>query len=142
MTKSRSFVTFNADFADDAVFAASGDIITPRGRNVCEDFVRTLRSKDVSVSNPMQYEFYGWEFTANISGAEMWFLLQSAENWLLIIEDRSKKKTWFGKIHDISSETLQVIDEVIAESHLLSNAQWFTKKEFESGTDRGSPDPY
>lgn len=141
MSSSRSFVTFDADFPDDAVFAASGDISVPGGRNVGAAFVEALRSRAISVSDPKQYEFYGWEFTANVRGTEIWMLLQGLEDWLLIIEDRSGKKTWFGKAQEPPLESLQLIDDVIKQCPMFSNAAWFTKKEFEAGALGGSPSP-
>jgi hypothetical protein len=41
--------------------------------------VDALRSRTISASDPNQYDFYGWEITANISGKELWMLLQGSE---------------------------------------------------------------
>ena len=141
MSNLRTFVTFDADMPDDAVFASSGDISVPRGRNVGEAFVEALRSRAVSASDLNQYEFYGWEITADVSGNEIWMLLQCSETWLLIIEDRSGKKTWFGKAQEPPLGSLKLIDDAIKRCPRFSNVLWFTQKEYDAGMQQGSPYP-
>lgn len=141
VSSSRYFVMFEADLPNDAIFAASGDISVPGGRNVGEAFVKALRSRAISASDPKQCEFYGWEITANVNGVELWMLLQGLENWLLIVEDGSGKKSWFGKAKEPPLGTLQMIDDVIKQCPMFSSISWFTRKEFEAGKQAGSPSP-
>jgi hypothetical protein len=141
MTGQRTFVTFEANLPDDSVFTDSGDIIVPRGRHVCEKLVQGMRSAGITVTDPEQHEFYGWEFTANLNGAETWMLLQGVETWLLILEDRSGESGWFLKANDPSIDSLRLIDDTLKSRSNFENVSWFNRKEYETGARVGSPVP-
>ena len=141
MGSHRNFVTFEADLPDDTVFAESGDISVPGGRNVCAELVEIFRSEGMSTSDPEQHEFYGWELTANLHGTETWVLLQRTEPWLLIIENRSQKSSLFRKTPTPTDASLNFIDYALKKSGKFSNVSWFTRNEYESGLQVGNPVP-
>lgn len=141
MTSQRSFVTFDADLPEDSVFADSGDIEVPGGRNVSELLAEQLRLRRWSVCNPVQRDYYGWEFSGEVNGVETWMLLQSGEPWLLIIEGRRKRAFWFPKAIEPSDQSLERIDEVLKSCGQFGGISWHTKQDYDAGRHGGSPSP-
>jgi hypothetical protein len=141
MRSQRSFVTFNADLSDDAVFTESGDIEVPGGRNVSELLVQQLRLQGWTACNPVQRDYYGWEFSGEVDGIETWMLLQSGESWLLIIEGRKKRAFWFSKAIEPSEQSLKRIDEVLKRCGQFDCISWHRKQDYDAGLHGGGPSP-
>lgn len=141
MGNQRTYVTFLADFPDDIVFNEAGDLLVPGGRNICEKLVECMRAEGIPASDPEQYKFYGWEFTASLDGAATWLMLQYPGPWLLMVEDRSVKWSWFRKRKEPSDAALNLIHDTLGKAGKISDISWFTSKEYNSGVKAGSPAP-
>ena len=137
----RTFVTFEASLPDDAVFAESGDVSVPSGRNICEVLIANMQSEGIVASDAEQHESYGWEFTAKIDGAEVRILVQWVEPWLMILENRSGRSGVFRRAREPSASSMNLIHDVLKQVMEISNISWFTRGEFESGSRVGNPNP-
>ena len=128
----RRFATFEADFPDDATWSASGDIVTPTGRNVCAALASAFEDCGFEVSKLYQHEDYGWEFTANKDKEKYMFLLQYAEPWLLIAEDRSGL---FDKLRRPSRlvDALRAVTVNLNRDSRFKRVRWYTRAEYEQG---------
>jgi hypothetical protein len=142
MTSHRSFVTFNADLPDDSVFTNGGDIEVPGGRNVSELLAERLRLHGWSVRDPVQRDYYGWEFSGEVDGIETWMLLQSGEEWLLIIEGRRNRFFWFPKAIEPSEQSLKCIDEILKSCSHFEGISWHSKQDYDAGRQGGSSCPF
>ena len=139
----RTFVTFESDFPDDGEFTEQGDTKRPAGCNVAFALAELLRRQNLSVTDPIQYSFYGWAFQASGDGVTLRFLLQFPGPWLLLSQDRSnffhRMFRASGAAHQDILKTMNV--SLIADGR-FRNLKWFSKKEYESGNKGcGSPHP-
>jgi hypothetical protein len=141
MGNNRTFVTFESSLPSDAVFAESGDVDVSPGRNICEKLIADIRCEGIVVSEPVQREFYGWEFTVQLEENIVWILLQWVEPWLLIIENRGDKSGWFRKAREPSDHSLTFINDVLNKAGVFSGILWFARSEFEAGSPVGSAAP-
>jgi hypothetical protein len=141
MTDQRTFATFDADLLDDSEFSEAGDILVPGGRSICAELAQLLSIEGFQISKPTQHEFYGWEMTVERDDISTWILLQGGEPWLMIVEGRSGMLGWLGKSKSPSEQVLALLDATIKKCSHFSKVAWFTRKEYESGGQDGSPTP-
>jgi hypothetical protein len=132
----RTFVSFEADFPDDAIFGTPGNPEIPSGRNVAEALVQCLRDRNLKVSDATQHSFYGWEFLVEYEdGGRFWFLLQYTGPWLLLSQARPslRQRLLSREPQDAAhGRLLHMIDDCLKNDRRFSNPAWFTKEEFES----------
>ncbi len=143
MTKDlRTFATFKATFPDDGEFGNRGEILRPAGRNVSTALREMITREGLAASEPQQHSFYGWEFTASCNGFKLWFLLQTAGDWLLITRDTTglverliRKTTWSHR------RVLEALNRLLANDPRFGEATWYTRGDYESRQSVGFPNP-
>jgi hypothetical protein len=133
-----TFVTFEAEFPDDAVFDARGDIEVPGGKNVAEAIVYSLRTRGVEVTEPAQHSFYGWKFTAHAGDESFDFVLQYPDPWLLLSQrvESLMDKLRHPKSEDTYRKVLVEVSTVLGQDGRFRRQSWFTKEEYESDVSR------
>ena len=136
-------MTFEASFSNDAEWDDQGRPIVPPGRSIAQTIAEELSSRGASVSRPTQHSFYGWAFDITFEGCEAWSLLQFPGPWLLLIEEkRDRSQRPVGSRSSVPmSRLLREVDEVLKDRERFSSVQWFTKKEYESGSQQGAHTP-
>jgi hypothetical protein len=140
----RDFVTFDADFPDDAQWDEQDNPVLPGGRLVAEAIREKLQIAGVSCSAVSQHSFYGWAFDANAENAKVSYLLQAGEgwlpggllcNWLLRLEPQeSLLRRWFGPFNSAGFESLQTkVHDILTGDKRFSKVLWYTRADYESG---------
>jgi len=128
----RTFITFEADFPDDAKFTSGGDIERPGGFAIAEALCRMLRDCGLKVSNPEQHSFYGWAFIVSEKDTRIWFVLQYPDPWLLL----SLNKTFFFKRLFSSRPAsqhrriLEMLNDLLAHDSRFQKISSFTEEEY------------
>ncbi len=128
----RNFVVFEADTPDDGVPVENGEPI-PAGRAIAETLRDALCTSDRAGSVVAQYSFYGWEFRAG----PYWCLLQYADPWLLIVEDRSRiVERWFNRRRTATAfrAFLDQLRDFLDAEPRFSRIRCFTKREYDDHT--------
>ncbi|HYD87878.1 MAG TPA: hypothetical protein VEA80_10410 [Vitreimonas sp.] len=133
MTTVPTFVTFFADFADDAVFNAAGDVERPGGNAIAAALCHQLAEEGVPVFPPVQHSFYGWAFATKPKGA-LGFVLQYVDPWLLICENQG------GVAPDEFIAMVHATHRALVSDPRFSSVQWFTRTEFDKGA-QGANEP-
>lgn len=141
MTEQATFATFDSDLPDDSEFSDAGDIVIPGGRGLSEVLTQAFERQGFNVLEWNQYEFYGWQTTLELSGQKCWILLQGGRPWLLIAENRSGILSWIHKTGDAFRETLLAIDTALKDEDRIKNVSWFSRAEYEKGSQVGSARP-
>lgn len=129
--KSRTFITFEADFPDDIKFSESEDIERPGGHNIALAMSEIFTSRGLKVSDVWQRDYYGWEFSVKDRGLTVWLILQFGEPWLLLINnDTSIFRRLFGsKLPDYSS-LLDTLIDYLGQDARFTCIQRFTEEEY------------
>lgn len=140
-----NFVTFDANFPDDAVWDGQGNLLIPGGRQITETIKGKLQEFGIQCSDVYQHSFYGWGFTAIYNKAKFRCLLQVGEAWLLLFDQESSLATQLlglEKQHEF--EYLQEkVHHILKFAQQFSNTLWYTREDYESGRKhRASPSPY
>jgi hypothetical protein len=135
MMDRRDFVTFDAEFPDDAQWDEQGNALVPGGRAVAEAIKDKLQERAVSCSDVAQHSFYGWAFDVKSENSRVWCLLQTGDAWLLLLEERkSLMKRFFGSSNTAGFDSLQMkIHDILTGDRRFSNILWYTKSDYESG---------
>jgi len=130
----KTFVTFEADFPDDASFIADGDPAdVPGGRAIAEALRGLLAARGFTVSAPAQHEHFGWALTAEEGGCRTWLLLQVGEPWLLITEDQSGMVArLLGRGGPFQRRVLEALGEALRADGRFREVTWFTRAEYEA----------
>ena len=125
----KNFAKFSADFPDDSLENADGDIVVPAGRSIAS----AIASRIASASTPLQHSFYGWRFEFRcFSGNEAWALLQQPGPWLLTVE----VKGWFlreSKKDAVLGEAVEVVKKVLGSMSEIHEVSWHTPESTGSG---------
>jgi hypothetical protein len=140
----RNFVTFEAQFPDDAVWNEAGKPLVPAGHGIAIAFQVRLKERGFKCSEPKQHKFYGWSFEALSERVCIWLLFQGGGPWLLIAEPkRSILAQFFGRGRGPDfEESLGILHEILRSDKRFSNARWFTRSEYERGKEgRASSSP-
>ena len=83
----RTFVTFNADFPDDAEWDENGLPLVPGGKGITLRIGELLCSQSHECLHVEQHSFYGWRFNVRVLGVLFVCLVQGYEPWLLTCEE-------------------------------------------------------
>jgi hypothetical protein len=127
----KNYLTFEADFPDDAQWSSSGDLLVPPGRGVAEAVGAGLKARDIPMGEVSQHESFGWAFSAE----PYWCLLQYPGHWLAIVEDYSSlvHKVLRRATTAADFETfLKTFHDVLASDPRISNIHGYTRTEYES----------
>lgn len=137
-----TFVTFEAEFPDDAVFDSGGDIQVPGGKNVAEAIVGSLRTRGTNVTEPAQHSYYGWKFTARAGNESFDFVLQYPGPWLLLSQraESLMDKLRQPRSEDTHRKVLEAVATILEHDHRFRRQSWFTKEEYESDVSRSRRD--
>jgi hypothetical protein len=141
MTEPRNLATFNAELPDDSEWSEAGDNLVPEGRGACLLIMEIARKIGLEVSEPYQHSHYGWALDAKIGASKFWILLQYADAWLLIFEDRT------GILGRMKSGRMSLLDllhqmnDALNAHDIISDIRWFSSKEFESNVSAGHETP-
>ena len=150
----RAYVTFE-DAENPALAVGDADSFDspPPGRALADDLAQALQQAGLSASYPVsQWESYGWEFTMNVDGRDVWFMLQSTAwpaseegspsdpsgEWLVISDTprRFLEKLRGLTFEESHQKAVTILASVLAQPR-FTNIRWFTKEEFESQGGRG-----
>jgi hypothetical protein len=106
--------------------------VAPPGRELAEDIVRALQTGALTLAFPVsRWEAYGWEFTVEIGGRKVWFMLQASDQWLLITD--TPRRFWEKLMGATSGEqhgkALAILALFLVPPR-FTNVRWFTKDEF------------
>ena len=128
----RSFVTFQADFPDDAKWDESGNLIVPGGRAILSCISSALERNGITCSDPKQHSFYGWEFDADCREVRVWCLIQA--KWLFLTKARRSLAdvVLWRKHEEEHREFLKVVHAVLHGDPRFGVVRWFTRQEYES----------
>lgn len=140
----RDFVTFDADFPDDAQWDERGNLLVPGGRAIAEAIKDKLQQVGVTCSDVVQHSFYGWAFYATFENSNIWCLLQVGDAWLLTLEEqKSLMSRLFGSRKTAGFDRLQtMIHNILTGDNRFSNVLWYTRADYESGKkERARPSP-
>lgn len=140
----RDFVTFDAEFPDDAQWDEQGNALVPGGREIAEAIKSKLQDRAVSCSDVSQHSFYGWAFDATYENSRVWCLLQAGDAWLVLLEEqKSLMRRLFGASNTTAFDSLQAkIHDILTGDKRFSNVLWYTKSDYESGKkERAHPSP-
>ena len=135
----RTFITFDADFPDDAEFAASGDIVRPGGNAIMIALADALGGQGYKLSELVQHSFYGWAFTTGKDG-EHYLILQFAGPWLLQagIQDAAGRPV--EEADRAFVDLLHTCHHILLADSRFHNIRWFTREEYDkSAPGRASP---
>jgi hypothetical protein len=143
MSEIRNFVTFNADFVDDAQWTDNGDLLVPGGRTIADALCFALQKIGCVVSPVSQQSFYGWTFDANIENLTLNCVLQAGADWLLVA---TPKPTLTGRLFGNHIQSFRkfviILHDVLVNDRRVSKVFWYTREDYEAGkTDQGSPIP-
>ncbi len=129
----KSYVTFDADFPDDAIENEQGDVEIPPGENIMSHLANRFRERNFQVSDPKQHSYYGWCFTVQYKEAEIWLLIHPPGHWLLLSQvDKTITQTILLKNLDhLHHELLQVLKEILSVDNKIEKVEWYTRKEYE-----------
>jgi hypothetical protein len=147
MTEPRTFVTFTADFPDDASWDDRGNLLVPGGRTIAAVLATALRLAGSSCTDVVQHSFYGWTFDVTCDNIKCRFVLADGDaemEWLLQIEGRlSLLGLSFRRSSCDDIRSCQVrVHEILHNDIRFSNVLWHTREDYEScRTDRASPVP-
>lgn len=126
----RSIATFRAALPEDGEWSREGDPVVPPGRTLADAIVRTLRERALAPTEPTQHSFYGWAFAVG----RHWCLLQHAEDWLLMIEDRSPLLHRLLRRRETAAAFATFLDTLrtaLESDPRLSAIEWYTRAEYE-----------
>jgi len=134
----RTFVTFEAEFPDDAVFDSRGDIEVPGGKNVAVAIVESLRTRGMDVTWPAQHRFYGWKFAACAGNDSFDLVLQYPGPWLLLSQrvESPMDKLRRPKSDNTHRKLLEEVSTILEQDRRYRRQSWFTKEEYESDVSR------
>jgi hypothetical protein len=143
MNEIRNFVTFIAEFPDDAAWNEKGDLLVPGGRAITEELGNLLRTHGCTVTTVEQHSFYGWTFDV-VDEQRAAFILAQAENeWLVILSPR--QTLWSrltGRDYETPLKILARVHESLKLDKRFSNIRWHTRRDYEGGKgDRASSAP-
>lgn len=141
MTERPTFATFEADLPDDSEFSDAVEMMIPGGRRLSEVLTQALERQGFKVLEWEQHEFYGWQTTIDLSSQKCWILLQGGDPWLIIAENRSDILGWINKVDDAFGKILLAIDTTLKSDEHFKNVSWFTRAEYEKGSQVGSARP-
>jgi hypothetical protein len=133
-----TFVTFEAEFPDDAVFDSRGDIEVPGGKNVAQAIVESLRTRGTDVTQPVQHSYYGWKFMACAGSESFDLVLQYPGPWLLLSQrvESLMDKLRHPKSEDTHRKILEEVSTILGQDRRFRRQSWFTKEEYESDVSR------
>jgi hypothetical protein len=136
--KLRAYLTFEADFPNDAEFAESGDIKRPGGLMIAQVLCKVFQRRTMIVSEPEQHSFYGWSFVVGDGGSTIWFLLQFPGPWLLLSQNRTslRERIFSPRSSSKHRTVLEILNESLAKDKRFREMKWYTKQQYESGGDR------
>lgn len=89
----KSYITFEADYPDEAVWDNNGIMIVPDGRSVVAAIASILKENGYRTSDIFQHSFYGWAVDVNGPEGNFWCMAQNGEPWLLLIV-KGKRSIW------------------------------------------------
>ena len=139
----RTFITFNADFADDAVYGSTIDIVVPAGKNVANAVAQQLRLLGHTCSDAEQHEFYGWSIDVNQDGRQYWLLVQGGGNpWLLTCHSkRSLFQRMFGRVDRIGFKSfLMAVNTALHADARFTLIRWLSREDYEANRDDAASD--
>ena len=130
--KIRSFMTFEAEFPDDAEFRLGGSPLKPSGENVANVLAQTLQRAGTAVTAPKQHSFYGWQFYVSEGGCTFWFLLQFPGPWLLLrLDKRPIIARWLRPCGKTHGAVLNKLCDALAQDVRFKDICRYTKEEYE-----------
>ncbi|MGC3969796.1 MAG: hypothetical protein QM775_21435 [Pirellulales bacterium] len=143
MSDTRNFVTFDADFIDDAKWTDDGDLVSPGGRAIADALVVALRGEGGIASAVAQQSFYGWTFAVSFDGVEVNCVLQAGDSWLLT---STRKLALIDRLVSSHSpafkEFLQLLHRILANDQRFSKVLWHSREDYEAGkVDRACQTP-
>ena len=136
MGKVERFATFKADLPDDSV-ERDGEIVVPGGRNIVEDICDRLRESGHEPTRPQQHSFYGWSFELQVDGLRAFVLLQSPEDWLLIVEVHGGVLTSRGRMSAALTRTVEALETAMTANARIAARTWMTREAYEASAPAG-----
>jgi hypothetical protein len=140
----RDFVTFTADFPDDAQWDERGDLLVPGGRAIAEALRENFQGRGLRCSEVCRHSSYGWAFDATSEKNKVWTLLAAAaEGWLLQLVQR---KSLLAQLIDLTSRNefpglQREVHATLTSDKRFSNVLWYTRADYE-GRQEGSRTPF
>jgi len=140
----RTFVTFEAEFPDDAVWDRRENCIVPGGKGIACTIREALMAHVTDCSVVRSHSFYGWAFDVSIGKCRFVCVIQGSEPWLLICEkeDTSLLEKLWRRTHDERlAAAVNAVHVVLTNDPRFTAVQWFTREEYERGATRGAATP-
>jgi hypothetical protein len=141
----RDFVTFNADFPDDAQWDKQGNLLVPGGQTIAESLRKQLQATGFTCSDIFQHCDYGWTFDVVSDNIDVWCLLAAAEDgWVLMLErEKSIMGRLLGTSDNLAFEGFQdKVHEILTGDSRFIKVLWYSRKDYNSGKGkRGSAKP-
>lgn len=139
----RNWVSFKSTVPDDSEWTPAGDISVPGGRTISTSIAAFLINRGFEVSSVEQHSFYGWAFDVRSDDCRAWCLLQDADPWLLIVEQRKGGLSWLrGSEPTARMETLlNTLGMLMSAESEYSSVCWYTRREYEAGHMGGAERP-
>ena len=139
----RTFVTFDADFADDAAWDDDSSCVVPGGEAIASAIGDALGAHAFPCSRVRQHSFYGWAFDVSVARSQFLCLIQHPGRWLVTCDRHSTVfRRWFGRGNDDDlAITVTTLHEVLRADRRFTNVQWFSREEYEQGAETGAPTP-
>ena len=129
MVNPRPFAEFNADFPDDIVEDADGNIVIYPGQNVAEAIGEMLRKAGCVVTPPLHEAHRGWSFEAVAKDRTIW-LLVSDLGGQHILQTEERGSFWrklFGARDTIYADVMTGLNDALAKDARFKNVLWFPK---------------
>ena len=128
-----NYITFVADFPDDAEWDDSGDLLTPGGKEILNFINSSISKQGLKCSDVEKHRFYGWSFEVESKDGIIWILLQYPGPWLLLLEN---KNSLFNRLFKLKSNrdyenVLKIIKDLLARDNRFSSIKYYTKEEYE-----------
>lgn len=127
MVSPRPFAEFNADFPDDIVEDADGNIVVYPGENIAAAIGEMLREAGCVVTPPLHEFHRGWSFEATAKDRTIWFLVSDlGGQHILQTEERgSFWRKLFGGRETIYADLLMGLNDAFAADGRFKNVLWF-----------------
>lgn len=137
----RGYAKFDAGFPDDGVFNASGNVLTPAGRNIAEFLAAELSRRGFKTTTIKEQGDYGWTWMAKSGNFTTWFLLQAG--WLLMTEPRPSfmDSLTFRDTTAKCAHVLGQINEILRTDRRFGRVRWYTPKEHGEKAEPGADSP-
>jgi len=137
----RPFLTFEADFPDDAEWDENQELVVPGGKAMISAIREQVEGRGYACTAVEQHSYFGWRFDARRSAARVQCLVQLTGPWLLMttLHHSMTDRLTMRRRDDEHESFVSLLQEILSHDSRFSCVKSYTREEYEHTSGPGCP---